>query len=122
MTHSLKKATGDKKKDKKRKKHAEAGQNEISAISEGSSNSDLKRGTPPQTNGVVQSGAGIKNTATANLTAKVMKEQEERNKRRKTDKNDPLGRLYTSKEHSNPHGKNSDFMTRGFSIPANGKK
>jgi hypothetical protein len=58
--------------------------------------------------------SGIKNAATASLTAKVLEEQEERNKRRKLGMNDNLKTLFSNKTSA---GKGNDFMTRGFSIP-----
>lgn len=62
---------------------------------------------------------GTKNAATANLTAKVLEEEEARNKRRKTTGNENLQSLYS--KGTSQHQRNSDFMTRGFSIPAGSK-
>ncbi|KAL1638025.1 Replication termination factor 2 [Diplodia intermedia] len=63
---------------------------------------------------------GIKNSATASLTARVLAEQEERNKRRKIENNENLSSLF--RKDQNKPGKNSDFMTRGFNIPAQAKR
>ena len=63
---------------------------------------------------------GIKNAGTASLTAKVLAEEQGRNKRRKMGNNENLKGLFTSStEHQ---GKQSDFMTRGFSIPAGARR
>jgi len=61
--------------------------------------------------------SGIKNAATASLTAKVLDEQEERNKRRKMGLNDNLKSLFSNKGYDAQTHKSGDFMTRGFSIP-----
>ena len=64
--------------------------------------------------------SNIKNAETASLTAKVLAEQEERNKRRKLGANENVKSLYTKKTGN---GETLvDFMTRGFSIPANARR
>ncbi len=55
--------------------------------------------------------------ATASLTAKVLDEQEERNKRRKLGLNDNLKSLFSNSGYSAQTHKSGDFMTRGYSIP-----
>ena len=60
---------------------------------------------------------GIQDAATASLTAKVLEEQDLRNKKRKAHNNENLESLY-SKQEAVKKGKNNDFMSRGFSIPA----
>ena len=62
----------------------------------------------------------IKNAETASLTAKVLAEQEERNKRRKLGANDNVKSLFSNKNGMDE--KHLDFMTRGFSIPAIAKR
>lgn len=99
LTHSLKKAPGS----KKRKKNAEDVPVEAKVSS--------KNGTTAPVS------SGIKNAATASLTAKVLEEQEERNKRRKLGLNDNLKTLFSSGGYSAQAHKSGDFMTRGFSIP-----
>lgn len=69
---------------------------------------------------VSKSGSNIKNQDTAVLTAKVLAEQEERNKRRKLGANDNVKSLFSSKNGMDE--KHVDFMTRGFSIPADAKR
>lgn len=99
LTHSLKKRPGN----KKRKKVMAL----AVTLSADSANEKLTAKSP----------YGIKNSATASLTCKVLEEQEERNKRRKTVMNENLKSLFKSK--NNPiQSHNDDFMTRGFSMPA----
>lgn len=106
LTHSLKKAGG-----KKRKKNGDSGEEKNGeATKNGESKKEKKKATAD----------GIKNSATASLTARVLAEQEERNKRRKIENNENLSSLF-SKDQGNK-GKNSDFMTRGFKIPAQAKR
>lgn len=138
LTHSLKKAPGS----KKRKKNAEettSTNGKISATngttngitngaSEASKNGPSKatgiektktklaetNGTHPRNGTSTPLSSGIKNAATASLTAKVLEEQEERNKRRKLGMNDNLKTLFSNNTSA---VKGNDFMTRGFSIP-----
>jgi len=65
----------------------------------------------------------IKDAATANLTAKVLEEEEARKRRRKMmGENETLKSLF-SKPNGPPHKQqHADFMTRGFSIPANARR
>lgn len=62
----------------------------------------------------------IRNEGTASLTAKVLAEQDDRNKRRKMVPNENLRTLFSSSDRK--AGKQSDFMTRGFAIPAEAKR
>lgn len=62
----------------------------------------------------------INDGSTAALTAKVLAEQEERSKRRKMDSNHNLKSLFSSK--SGMAENHVDFMTRGYSIPADAKR
>ncbi len=101
LTHSLKKASKDGKGSKKRKI--------VGPIMEGAMNN----GAAPAP--VEAEGSGIKNKDTAALTAKVLKEQDERNKRRKMAGNQNVDSLFTKGD--NMHSKQTDFMTRGFSVP-----
>lgn len=98
LTHSLKKDKAE--GSKKRKKEA-------AATVEGAAAAGKAK---------EQAGA-IKDAATASLTAKVLAEQEERNKRRKLAGNDNLNSLFTKKRDGTSAGKNVDFMTRGYAIP-----
>ena len=109
LTHSLKKAPGG----KKRKKNAEADGEEKPSKQKNGSAKDS-----PAPAGAAKTSDGIKNSATASLTAKVMAEQEERNKRRKTENNDNLKSLFSSRDPAKVSTKNSDFMQRGFTFPS----
>ncbi|EDU51510.1 Rtf2 RING-finger [Pyrenophora tritici-repentis] len=115
LTHALKKAPGS---SKKKRKHAEKEANgDAVAIAKPSSSDDdktAKKETKDKKE--APSAGGIKNSATASLTRKVLAEQEERNKRRKMAQNDNVNTLFHNNEHK-PDKKNSaDYMTRGFSI------
>ena len=129
LTHSLKKAPGS----KKRKKNAEAdsaaaGEKVVETngktSAEGLSERTKARlaengpGTPQSRSGTsTPVSSGIKNTATASLTAKVLDEQEDRNKRRKLGLNDNLKSLFSNSGYSAQTHKGGDFMTRGYSLP-----
>jgi uncharacterized protein YbcC (UPF0753/DUF2309 family) len=99
QTHSLKKASGT----KKRKKLESSGKAESKSITKDSE----------------KPAASINNNSTASLTAKVLQEQEERNKKRKVQKNDNISSLF-SKE-SDFSAKKNDFFTRGFTLPGQQK-
>lgn len=103
ITHSLKKTPGA---GKKRKKTATA---EEATVAE---EPLKKKSEKPESN--------IKNADTASLTAKVLAEQQERNKRRNLGANDNVKSLFSNKNGMDE--KHLDFMTRGFSIPANAKR
>lgn len=107
-THSLKKAPGE--KSKKRKKGVEEATTTPITTAETAK-------SKPKTTETGSAVSGIKNGATASLTAKVLEEQEERNKRRKMGLNDNLKSLFSSKGYEGSTHKGGDFMTRGFSIP-----
>lgn len=110
LSHSLKKLAGS---SKKRKKNADVDGEKDNGLTNGHSKDKAKA---PSSN------VNIKNASTASLTAKVMEEQEERNKKRKTAKNGNLDSLFSSRDQSKPIGKSSDFMSRGFDIPAHAKR
>lgn len=133
LSHSLKKAPGS----KKRKKHATATSNGDSnepepVVGKASTANQLGHGkngassstpTPAQApNG--NTPGGIKNAATAMLTAKVLDEENERKRRKKMlGTNENLDSLYSKESAKDRKSKSSgDFMTRGFTIPAAGKK
>jgi len=62
--------------------------------------------------------AGIKNSSTASLAARVLEEEEARKKRRLLNENETIQSLYSKGDKKH---KDADFMTRGFSIPAGAK-
>ena len=110
LTHSLKKVSGASKNKRKN-----ANVEETVKDTDGSA----------LTNGEVDSvpakpKSSIKNQDTASLTAKVLAEQKERNKRRKLCGNKNVNSLFSSKNGMDE--KHADFMTRGFSIHANAKR
>lgn len=114
LTHSLKKASVGGKKRKK----IDAAKIPISveAVPERGNTSNAVQTS--QT--TARASDGIRNAGTASLTAKVLAEQNDRNKRRKTTENENLKGLFSS---SNGETKmHADFMTRGFSIPAGAKR
>lgn len=106
LTHSLRKAPGASKKRKKTAAVQEA------TVSDEPLKSTQTKSEKPESN--------IKNADTASLTAKVLAEQEERNKRRKLGDNENVKSLFSNKNGMDE--KHLDFMTRGFSIPANAKR
>ncbi|KFY86306.1 hypothetical protein V500_07696 [Pseudogymnoascus sp. VKM F-4518 (FW-2643)] len=127
LTHSLKKAPGS----KKRKKHTETEtkeaiekpKEESEVKSKDNVQSSIPAGIPDDVsstlqlkNGTSASGGRIKNAATASLTAKVLDEQAERNKRRKLGLNDNLRSLFSNSGSTELKGA-GDFMTRGYSLP-----
>ncbi|KAF3398521.1 Replication termination factor 2 [Penicillium rolfsii] len=109
LTHSLKKAPGS----KKRKKHA----TETSTDAPSATTAAATSTSATKSNGA---GNGIKNSATASLTARVMNEENEKNKKRKTmGRNENIDSLFTKDKKD---GAKADFMTRGFSIPASARR
>ena len=125
QTHSLKKAPGAGKKRKKTATVNEATVTERPV----ESNSEEKDEKPASNTKNAESKtqpksekpeSNIKNAETASLTAKVLAEQEERNKRRKLGANENVKSLFSNKNGMDE--KHVDFMTRGFSIPANARR
>lgn len=101
-THSLKKAKGEKKKNKKRK-HDDDGEEVVKKLA-------VEKGEE----------GGINNAGTKALTEKVLREQERKKAERKANEN--LKSLFSSRDQSKPIGRSSDFMTRGYQIPADAKR
>jgi hypothetical protein len=65
-------------------------------------------------------GNGLKNSATASLTARVLNEENEKKKKRKMmGNNENIDSLFTKDKKG---GAKADFMTRGFSIPASARR
>jgi hypothetical protein len=104
LTHSLRRAKAE---SKKKRKHGDTGEakEERNGSKAGVTLTDIPN---------------IKNSATASMTAKVMQEQEERNKKRRAIANENLDSLFT-KDKGTLDRNNKDFMTRGFAIPAKNK-
>ncbi|PKY01280.1 DUF602-domain-containing protein [Aspergillus campestris IBT 28561] len=119
LTHSLKKAPGT----KKRKKHANGEAKVVASEKAAGSGSDAQPPKEQPTAGRNDKNTpnGIKNAATATLTARILEEENEKKKRRKmmggSGTLDSLFSKTDGREYSN-----TDFMTRGFSLPANARK
>ena len=120
LTHSLKKASGASKRKRKNGNPAAAenGEEEHQA-SPTISNQVL---APKPSNGIITPSSMIRNPATASLTARVMEDEAEREKRRKLGLNENLKALFTSGAGSSKRDRNGDFMTRGYTIPADAKR
>ena len=104
LSHSLKKLSSGSKKRKK------AGLSDSEAAV-----TIAQEGLP-----LKQTMESIGNAETASLTSKVLAEQGKRNKHRKLHANDNVKALFSSQKAM--EGKNTDFMTRGFSIPAGARR
>lgn len=114
LTHSLKKAPGGGGKKRKKDKSTKEGETtEVADVVAGPA-------MPPKEGLTAASSKAIRNEDTASLTAKVLAEQEDRNKRRKMAQNENLNALFSSS--NGMAGKQKDFMTRGYTIPAEAKR
>ncbi|EEH04441.1 DUF602 domain-containing protein [Histoplasma capsulatum G186AR] len=130
LTHSLKKAPGSNKKRKKNGNSAEStastttGSEPASALDSGTATSKHQSAPSSRPDSVTSTPApsGIKNAATARLTARVLEEERERNKRRKMIGDNETIRSLFSSDSTRERGKDSDFMTRGYSIPTSAKR
>lgn len=112
LSHSLKKASGGKKR-KKKDEVVEEPTNGAKDVKTSNKKSGLR--DAPETDGSIR----INNASTASLTARVLQEQEQAKKRRL--ENDNVRSLFSTRDPSKPYEKNSDFMTRGFSMPSKSK-
>ncbi|OSS54876.1 hypothetical protein B5807_00212 [Epicoccum nigrum] len=119
LTHALKKASGSKKRKKNADKETNGAAETNGTAAKSKSSSDEDKKAKPKANGEKASDSGLKNSATASLTRKVMEEQEERNKRRKLGQNAAVKSLFNTSSSKPSAGNSADYMTRGFSI---GKK
>jgi hypothetical protein len=97
LSHSLKKASGSKKRKKRDEQVGEA--EEKSAVKVKATAEDVKD--------------KINNSATASLTAKVMQEQERAKKRKMENEN--VKSLFSNRDQAAAMGNSAGFMTRGFS-------
>ncbi|KAL4893377.1 DUF602-domain-containing protein [Aspergillus ambiguus] len=121
LTHSLKKAPGA----KKRKKHAN-GDSTANAETDAPASKEKEREKQSSRSNTSTptpaASRGIKNAATAMLTARVLEEENERKKRRKMmGLNENLDSLF-KKESKDGTMKNTDFMTRGYTMPTAAKR
>ncbi|KAL2012741.1 hypothetical protein VTN00DRAFT_266 [Thermoascus crustaceus] len=127
LTHSLKKAPGS----KKRKKHANGESSEVAAEGSSAQATTTMSSSATQPAAANRSGtstptpsgsSGIKNAATAMLTARVLEEENEKKRRRKMmGPNENLESLFTKSGSKEPT-KDGDFMSRGYSIPAGARR
>ena len=108
LAHSLKKASSSSKK-KRKKELADTG-------AEADSQFTKVLTIPKASSGLVSSKTGLKNAATASLTARVLAEEEAKAKRRKLEGNKNLNSLFSS--GTKGPIKDGDFMTRGHSTVA----
>ncbi|KAI9664112.1 MAG: hypothetical protein M1821_007603 [Bathelium mastoideum] len=119
LSHSLKKTTGNKKR-KKVAEVTESKTNDVGTVRGPDKNGEPISRTESPAQGLKDT--RIKNASTASLTAKVLQEQDQRNKRRKHEENENLKGLFSSRDSKKLSATTGDFMTRGFSIPANAKR
>ncbi|WPG99324.1 DUF602-domain-containing protein [Acrodontium crateriforme] len=108
LAHSLKKSGGKESKKRKKKEQEKDEGTEVNGekASKPANSSTAVNGLEKQEN------ERINNASTATLTAKVMEEQE-RAKKRKME-NDNVRSLFSTRDKN---AYNTDFMTRGFSVP-----
>ncbi|OJJ02878.1 hypothetical protein ASPVEDRAFT_53472 [Aspergillus versicolor CBS 583.65] len=128
LTHSLKKAPGSKKRKNKANGDSATASETKTSNGDASSKTTVTKDTPSapsrsNTSTPTSSAPnGIKNASTAMLTARVLEEENEKKKRRKLmGANDNISSLF-KKDSKDTQYKNTDFMTRGFSLPAASKK
>lgn len=119
LTHSLKKAPGSKKRKANGEVKQESNGVENSEKTEGSKEEKSKPtterpATPQPRTSTPKPANGIKNAATASLTARVLEEEDARKKRRLESEN--ISSLYSKSDSTKRQG-DGNFMTRGFSIP-----
>ena len=110
LTHSLKKAPGASKK--KRKIHSSE-----KADATVNGQDGVKTEVPQLVERkALPTPIGINNVGTASLTAKVLAEEQDRQKRRKLGNNENVNSLFSSSTDNQK--KQPDFVSRGYSIPA----
>ncbi|KAF2398340.1 DUF602-domain-containing protein [Trichodelitschia bisporula] len=110
LTHSLKKAAGS----KKRKKNSDAAADKPKATNADDEAPSLVP-APAKEVQTDKATANIKNVSAATVAAKVLEEQAEQNKRRKTERNQNLSSLFSSRDQK-PKARHNDFMNRGYTL------
>jgi hypothetical protein len=98
LSHSLKKASGSKKRKKRDEQGVEAEEKGVAAAKAKATENVKDK---------------INNSATASLTAKVMQQQEQAKKRKMENEN--VKSLFSSRDQTAAMGNSAGFMTRGFS-------
>jgi hypothetical protein len=116
LTHSLKKG-----KKRKARDVEEVGGEEIVPELVSTGNEQAAKSQKSINGSKTAKTDGIKNSSAASVTAKVLEEQERLKKKRKMEDNKTISSLFSSRDQSKPIGKSSDFMSRGFTIPAHQK-
>ncbi|KAI9669380.1 MAG: hypothetical protein M1831_000416 [Alyxoria varia] len=112
LAHSLKKASG------KKRKNSRADRDELQ-VATADDSAKVSNDNNRETSERSLQNDSIKNANTASLTAKIIGEQEARNKRRKMHRNENLDSLFAARDssHNAPKdGTNRDFMTRGYAV------
>lgn len=117
LAHSLKKASGN----KKRKKGVEA---DATATAETTGHAEAKTATSKASTSIEKPtpSNGINNASTATLTKGVLAELSEKSKKRKMNENANLKSLFSNRDQTASITKSRDFMSRGFTIPAHERK
>jgi len=107
LTHSLKKLTSKKRKNK-----------DISSISEEPKSSSINTAANGESVSSISKETN-RSSKSSDLAAKVLGNVEERSKRPKTELSDNVKSLFTSSSKNGGSAKprNSEFMTRGFTMP-----
>ncbi|KIW16857.1 hypothetical protein PV08_04047 [Exophiala spinifera] len=126
LTHSLKKASGSKKRKANGESKVDSNVTSNVGTKEVETNGNTEAGaatvsrsaTPQSGTSTPKPSSGIRNAATASLTARVLEEEEARKKRRRENEN--ISSLYT-KNNDGKARRDGEFMTRGFTIPANAR-
>jgi hypothetical protein len=101
LSHSLKKASGSKKRKKRDEQGVEAEEKGVATAAK------VNKATTEDVKDK------INNSATASLTAKVMQQQEQAKKRKMENEN--VKSLFSSRDQTAAMGNSAGFMTRGFS-------
>lgn len=119
LTHSLKKAAGEKKK----RKHKNSESGEPHGATNGAKNRTKSLEKGGAKNGITNGTPSIKHSATANLTERVMADEREKAKVRKLEMSDSVKSLFRKGDDGKDRAKGrggGDFMTRGYSLPKRG--
>ena len=126
LTHSLKKAPGSKKRKANGEVKAENGEGtakmeeKLQVKDDKALNGSVNRSATTQSGTFMPKPSnGIKNAATASLTARVLEEEGTKKKRRLENEN--ISSLYSKSNAPSKEHRGADFMTRGYSMAANGK-
>lgn len=120
LTHSLKKASGSKKRKKKDEVVENAVDNANGAKVSDPKDSTPRTSTPLNGDAAKKSTAGINNSSAASVTAKVKLDQDAA-KKRKTE-SDNVRSLFSNRDPANGAANSGDFMTRGYTVGSGVKR